>query len=320
MGIMKVQAELENLFARTKQSPLKKWMDQISLREKIQRIPNLGERLEQLKDLTRDFLAIDLDKEKLFTDEFKQLATHCLLIETNNKLVLIETGVGLNQVQSKNHDLRMRVSSFLSGLELSPENTAYEQIKKLGFSPNDVSDIIIGHCDMDHIGGLSDFPQATAHMMKTEWDHANHPESSIEIKRYLKNLWENHSHFEFYENIGEKFHHFNLTRIKGLNELYLISLAGHTHGQAGVYIPSENFVFASDAYMNQMQMDPNSYQPLAIKAYTQITTMDEAAYQNSLTGLRHLCQNGVHVCCSHDRRTFEHWKAYWQKKNSEVQT
>ncbi|RYZ85400.1 MAG: MBL fold metallo-hydrolase [Proteobacteria bacterium] len=88
------------------------------------------------------------------------LTCHCLLIETAESLVLIDTGYGLRDV----HDPHSRLSEFFL-TQLKPDfresMTAYRQIERMGFDPRDVRHIILSHLDFDHAGGLDDFPWAT---------------------------------------------------------------------------------------------------------------------------------------------------------------
>lgn len=100
-----------------------------------------------------------------------ELCCHCLLIETNNELVLVDTGFGLRDVA----DPKSRLSTFFMAL-LSPdfrdEMTAVRQIEQLGFQAADVRHILLTHLDFDHAGGLDDFPNATIHMLQQERDYA----------------------------------------------------------------------------------------------------------------------------------------------------
>src|SRR5215204_5539929 len=99
------------------------------------------------------------------------LACHCLLLETDSGLVLVDTGLGLRDVA----DPRGRLSRFFLAL-VSPafraEMTAIRQVEALGFDPRDVRHILLTHLDFDHAGGLDDFPWAQVHMMEVERDQA----------------------------------------------------------------------------------------------------------------------------------------------------
>src|SRR5690606_27719860 len=93
-----------------------------------------------------------------------ELACHCLLLETGQGLVLVDTGLGLRDVA----DPRARLSTFFLALvspDFRAEMTAARQIEAMGFSTNDVRHIVLTHLDFDHAGGLDDFPNATVHLM-----------------------------------------------------------------------------------------------------------------------------------------------------------
>src|SRR4051812_40043307 len=100
-----------------------------------------------------------------------ELVCHCLLIETDGGLVLVDTGFGLNDVRAP----ATRLSRFFLALvkpEFRADMTAIRQIERLGFSPHDVRHIVMSHLDFDHAGGLDDFPWATVHLMQREQDDA----------------------------------------------------------------------------------------------------------------------------------------------------
>jgi glyoxylase-like metal-dependent hydrolase (beta-lactamase superfamily II) len=66
----------------------------------------------------------------------------CLLIEKNNKLILIDTGMG-NKQDDK----------FRSHFQPHGENDLIASIKSKGFEPGDVTDVLITHFHFDHVGG-----------------------------------------------------------------------------------------------------------------------------------------------------------------------
>lgn len=51
---------------------------------------------------------------------------------------------------------------------LEPAITAIRQIEALGFSPADVRHILLTHMDVDHTGGIADFPAAKVHVYAKE--------------------------------------------------------------------------------------------------------------------------------------------------------
>ena len=75
-----------------------------------------------------------------------KLACHCLLIETGQGLVLVDTGFGMKDVRHPH----ARISPFfiwLDNIQFDPELTAMSQIERLGFSTWDVRHIVMTHLD-----------------------------------------------------------------------------------------------------------------------------------------------------------------------------
>lgn len=95
-----------------------------------------------------------------------ELVCHCLLIETEQGLVLVDTGLGREEVQ---RGFLSPILDTLSPPRYALHETAWEQIKALGLDPNDVRHIVLTHLDLDHAGGLSDFPQARVHLHRQEY-------------------------------------------------------------------------------------------------------------------------------------------------------
>ena len=95
------------------------------------------------------------------------MVCHCLVIEGNDGLVLVDTGLGTEDVA----DPRRRLGSMFVGVtrpRLDPGQTALAHVERLGFRREDVRHIIPTHLDLDHVGGLSDFPAASVHVFAPE--------------------------------------------------------------------------------------------------------------------------------------------------------
>jgi glyoxylase-like metal-dependent hydrolase (beta-lactamase superfamily II) len=65
-----------------------------------------------------------------------------LLIEDGNKLILIDTGIGDKQDEK-----------FFSHFSLSGTDSLKGNLNKLGFSPEDITDVFLTHLHFDHCGG-----------------------------------------------------------------------------------------------------------------------------------------------------------------------
>ena len=95
-----------------------------------------------------------------------EIVCHCLLIETNNGLLLVDTGLGLLDLKNPG---RLGATSRLLGVSNDCSEAAVNQIIRLGFSPSDVRHIIPTHLDLDHAGGIVDFPHAVVHTLSLEY-------------------------------------------------------------------------------------------------------------------------------------------------------
>lgn len=83
--------------------------------------------------------------QKLNPPDGKNLCTwamRCLLIEEGNKLVLVDCGMGNKQNEK-----------FFSYYEPHGDATLEKSLRKRGFSPDDVTDVLLTHLHFDHCGG-----------------------------------------------------------------------------------------------------------------------------------------------------------------------
>jgi glyoxylase-like metal-dependent hydrolase (beta-lactamase superfamily II) len=69
-------------------------------------------------------------------------AMRSMLIEDGDRLILIDTGLGDKQSDK-----------FFGHFHLHGDNTLNSSLNKLGFSPDDITDVILTHLHFDHVGG-----------------------------------------------------------------------------------------------------------------------------------------------------------------------
>src|ERR1700712_2092722 len=188
-----------------------------------------------------------------------RLCCHCLLIETGQGLVLVDTGFGLQDVRNP----RRRLSAFFLAL-LSPDfredMTAIRQVEALGFRAEDVRHIVLTHLDFDHAGGISDFPAATVHLLRGEKAYADLQKTWLDRQRFRPRQWDAHAHWATHETrSGERWFGFDCVRdLQGLPpEILLVPLPGPPFGHAGVAVHDGQrwLLMAGDAYFYHRELD-----------------------------------------------------------------
>lgn len=241
---------------------------------------------------------------------FAHLACHCLLIETNAGLVLVDTGLGTRDVDHP----EKRLSEFfraLCNLQLLREETAVAQVRALGFDPADVRHIVVTHLDFDHAGGIEDFPRATVHLTAREKEVADAGEGGafVGTRRYRPQQWDEASDWRLYPfGGGERWFGFDAVReLEGLPpEILLVPLAGHTWGHAGVAIrePDGWMLHAGDAYFYRGEVGAEKYTcPPLLRGYQRLMEVDRAARLANQARLRRLSLDHgdeVRMFCAHD--------------------
>jgi glyoxylase-like metal-dependent hydrolase (beta-lactamase superfamily II) len=124
-----------------------------------------------------------------------------LLIETNDGLALVDTGLGLDDIAEPHRLGRRWVRQ--TAPRLDPAETAFQQVKALGFSPNDVRHLLLTHLDRDHAGGVPDFHKAKVHVHRREYAMAVTHQIPPPAGRYVTDQWKHGPDWKFYGEGGE---------------------------------------------------------------------------------------------------------------------
>jgi len=234
-----------------------------------------------------------------------KLVCHCMLAETDAGLVLIETGMGSPSVTDP---ARWLGSRFLrtSNPVADETETAVSRIRALGFDPADVRDVVVTHLDLDHAGGLIDFPQARVHVYGKELDayRAGNP-------RYRDVQFRHGPQWKSYSDTGDRWFGFDAVReLDGLPGIALVPLAGHTAGHAGIAVDTGNgwVLNAGDAYFFHQEIDADPYCPPGLAMFERrVQTLPGPRRDNQrrLRTLRRDHADEVTVFASHDLADFE---------------
>lgn len=229
---------------------------------------------------------------------------HCLLIETERDgLVLIDTGFGMDDIEGRTG--LSTAFKRLAGPTLDPAETALAQVVALGFAPEDVRHIVVTHLDLDHAGGLPDFPAAKVHLHSREHAAAMTRSHFKERERYLKAHWAHGPKWEVYTEDGDTWRGLPaVTRLRGIDaDIGLLPMHGHTRGHSAVLVNAgpQWLVHAGDAYFHHASVEGGSV-PLGHTAFELATQIDPAARRASVAALRQLrtSYQDVQMFCAHD--------------------
>lgn len=233
-----------------------------------------------------------------------EMCCHCLLIETGQGLVLVDTGLGTDDVRSP---LQLgRPFLALTRPQLRQEETALAQIRKLGFRGEDVRHVVLTHLDLDHAGGLPDFPAAKVHVFAPEVEAALSP-SLRERPRYIAQHWKHGPDWVRHRVEGERWFGFEAIRaIPGLDpDVLLVPLVGHTRGHCGVAVRGSQgwLIHCGDAYFFHGEVETPAACPLGLMAFQSLVQINGEQRLHNQRRLRELkAQHGgeIELFCAHD--------------------
>ncbi|MEV8438468.1 MBL fold metallo-hydrolase [Actinosynnema sp. NPDC051121] len=194
-----------------------------------------------------------------------ELVCHVLLLETDDGLVLVDTGLGLGDVRRPGETLA-RWWRLMSRPVLAEPETALRQVEALGFAASDVRDVVLTHLDLDHGGGLRDFPHARVHVSAEELAAATRPgKSGNDRVRYPDNQWRHGPKWVPHEATGEAWFGFGGVR-EVRPDVLLVPLFGHTHGHVGVAVRVGDrwLLHAGDSYFFHGEMAAERHCPPAL--------------------------------------------------------
>ncbi|MHB8258861.1 MAG: MBL fold metallo-hydrolase [Bacteroidia bacterium] len=132
-------------------------------------------------------------------------AMRCLLVETDNRLILIDNGMGNKQSEK-----------FFSYYYLHGDDSLTKSFAKHGFTFDDVTDVFLTHLHFDHCGGSIKYSDATKTKLEPAFKNAKY--------------WSNHKHWEWATNPNPRekasFFKENMMPIKESGQLNFIDNEG----------------------------------------------------------------------------------------------
>lgn len=210
-------------------------------------------------------------------------ALRLILIETDNRKILIDTGIGNKQTDD-----------FYKYYYRKGHHSIEKALEEKGFHADEITDVILTHLHLDHVGGaikisqsgnyIPTFKNATYYVSQNQWDWATNPnirEKASFLKENILPLMEHH--------VVQLIQ----TEIEFTPGIYLKLFSGHT---AGLIVPIIHYqdkilVYTNDLIALSPQISSSwvcgyDIQPL-LSMNERATFLQEAAENNYFLVFQH---------------------------------
>jgi glyoxylase-like metal-dependent hydrolase (beta-lactamase superfamily II) len=225
--------------------------------------------------------------------EAGEMVVHALLVETaRDGLVLVDTGMGLDDVRSPLGRLGPGFVS-LARPQLREEDTAARQIERLGFARSDVRHVVVTHLDVDHAGGIPDFPEAKVHLHRREHAAAMQPQTLNERHRYRRVHFAHGPKWQLHDEGGESWFGFDGLKIIA-DDVVLVPLHGHTRGHSAIAVRVDDpvgpewLLHCGDAYFFHLEKDDPACCPPVLRSFQANIAVDDDARRANAKRIREL--------------------------------
>ncbi len=238
-------------------------------------------------------------------NERGEMVVHVLAIETERDgVILVDTGYGTEA--TANPTLLPKLLRWVARPNWAHESTARAQLEVLGFSPDDVRHIVVTHLDVDHAGGLRDFPNAVVHVHARELEAAQRRTTRLEKNRYPPYQIEA-VEFQPYSESGDDWFGFEAVRtLRNVeSEIAMVPLFGHSRGHCGVAVRNGErwLLHAGDAYFHHSELNDPPLGTRGLNIFQRLAQIDgpsRLANRQRLIDLARLRGDEVDIFSAHD--------------------
>jgi len=203
------------------------------------------------------------------------LSTRCLLVEEDDRKILIDCGLGNKQS-----------AKFFGYYYLNGDDSLEKSLNQVGVKPDDITDVILTHLHFDHCGGAVKrdgdslkpyFPNAYYYVSKEHWKWAQHPNKREKASFFAENIYplEDAGKLRYIHNNGKLTDHVTIK-----------TYDGHTQGLSVPHISynGKTLVYLSDliptsAHINVTWVCGFDVQPL--KSLEEKESFLTEAYENN---------------------------------------
>ncbi len=173
-----------------------------------------------------------------------RIPLHCFAIEHRDGLILFDTGMD-PAIKLDPGYIDSAVGRFLLRrifrLHIGPEDALGRQLEKHGHAAAAVAKVIVSHLHFDHIGGISDVPQAELLVSQDEWAQLSlpHPERKWILRDHIElpgAKWRQIAFKPVKDPLFEAFD--GIFDVMGDGSLVALPTPGHTAGSLSLLVRS----------------------------------------------------------------------------------
>jgi N-acyl homoserine lactone hydrolase len=172
---------------------------------------------------------------------------HVFVIEHRNGLVLFDAGLD-PAIESNPTYIDSAIGRFfmkrIFRLHIGRTDTVAHKLNAIGYAANDVCKVVVSHLHFDHIGCISDVPQADLLVSRKEWQQLAqpHPERDYIFREHIEKPDAKWMPFDFVASDDPLFAPFGgCYDVMGDGSLVLLPTPGHTVGSLSMLVRTENY-------------------------------------------------------------------------------
>lgn len=190
----------------------------------------------------------------------------CFLIQHDRGLVLFDTGIAPDAWDDPRAVYGPLVDVF--GIDCPPENTLVRQLERCGFTPADVTHVVVSHSHFDHTGGMYLFPEAEMYMSEEDLRYAYWPDKPYQgfFRREDLDLTRGFSWNPLSADLD----------LFGDGSIQILRTPGHTHGELSllVRLPSRSFLLTADAVHLRANLETGMPCPVDLDSVTAMRSIE----------------------------------------------
>ena len=159
------------------------------------------------------------------------------LFRSGERHLLFETGPNAHLVD--NPAAWIGQSAELYEVEVDESQLLVNQLREIGVSPDQITDVVVSHLHYDHAGSITSFPAATIHVQRAEYDAASHADPAAGTD-YVRAEIDGAVRWNFLDGDAD---------LCGDGTCLVLSTPGHTPGHQSLIVQVESGVaiFVGDA-------------------------------------------------------------------------